>query len=452
VNNYTSIDDFNDVLEKWNINEVILIDADLPASINVATMMAAFEGIPIAYSSTVEKFGLKVKIDLTGRFKTNIEAYQWAFDEYWEKMNHSVVAWYSSSASHSHLRDYLVAHKIFTFWVTGKKEGNRANSNSKKEKEFVRNLMATKMPVCIPVIGFPYTEDAGIDEIEGVQIISRTGKYLVCNDWMPNQSVWSGLEAKKKEYKQLPIRSIKLEEDKVYITFLMSDGDNMNTWFNWFPEYWESPHHGQIPMAWAMGPTLIDMRGPLVDYYFDNISPADSIGCALSGVGYILPFSFAADFKEEHRDEIWKEYLRITDEYMKKLDMSWIHSHRTAPVKDMPYKDIGEIPAVKSIVSDYWGWLSYDKTHYLAGDVPVFHTSLGSNPYMGSNYLLHKDPVNIILKNTPQQRPLFMYIFLENWNWKFPQIEKMVEGLPEDFVVVRPDEMTTLYKQWLKQQ
>jgi len=452
VNDYTSIDNFKDVLEKWNINEVILIDPELPASVNVATMMAAFEGIPVAYPGTVERFGLNVKIDLTGRFQTNIEAYQWAFDEYWDRMNHSVVAWYTPQASHQHLRDYLVAHKIFTFWVTGEGEGTPENSNTKAESEFIRKLMAEKMPVCIPVLGFPYTENGGIDEVEGVQIISRSGKYLVCSDWMPNQSVWSGLEAKKKQYKQLPARSVELEDDKVYVTLLMSDGDNMNTWFSWFPEYWESPQHGRIPMAWAMGPALLDMRGPLVDYYYDGLTPADSIGCALTGIGYVLPVAFAADFKEEHRDKIWKDYLRTTDEYMQKFDMNWLHSHRTARIKDMPYDDMAELSAVKSIFSDYWGWLSYDKTHYLVGDVPVFHALQVSNPFMGSNYILRNDPINIILKHTPQERPLFMHIFLENWNWKFPAVEKLVDGLPEDFVVVRPDEMTALYEQWQKQQ
>ena len=445
VKDTATIDSAEDILEKWGIKEVILIDPNLPASLNVATMMAAFEEIPIAYADTAEKFNLKIKIDLTDRFKTNIEAYQWAFDEYWDKMDQSVVAWYCSTVPHSHLRDYLVANKIFTFWVTGKDDGNPLNSNTAKEKEFIRKLLATKIPVGIPVIGFPCGgAGEGIGEIEGVLIIGRTGKYHVCNNWRPNLTVWSGLDAKKKQYRQLPPQNIKLENDKVYVSLLMSDGDNMNTWFNWFKEYWQSPEHGQIPIAWTMGPTIIDMQGPLVDYYFDDLKQTDSIGCAVSGAGYIHPAHFGLDFKQEHRDKVWKEYLRITDKYMNKLDMNWIHIFRFGDAENVPYKSIGEMPSVKSIFSDYWGWLEYDKMNYMAGDVPVFHA------LKDTNNGLPNDPVGIILKNTPQQRPLFMHIFLTNWLWKYPDIKKMVDHLPEDFIVVRPDEMTMLYKKMVR--
>jgi len=439
------ISTFEDILKKWDINEVILIDPNLPASINIATMMAGFENIPAAYAETVEKYNLKVKIDLEGRWQSNVDAYKWAFDNYWDRMDHTTVAWYASMREYSHLRDYLVSKKIFTFWVTGPKDGNPVNSNKKEEKKFIQELMVKKIPVGIPVMGFPWASDEeGVGEQEGVAVMSRSGKFHVCNNLRPNLSLWTGLKSKKSEYKQLPPHNLKLEKDKIYVTLIMSDGDNMNTWFNWFPKYWRSPIHGQIPVGWTMGPTIIDMQAPLLDFYFDNIKKTDSIGCAVSGAGYMFATGFAMDYKPEYREKIWLEYQNITERYMRKLDMNWLHVFRKfeVPREQVPLHRYTDIPSIKTIFCGYGGQANYPESHLILGDRVVFYPL-----DVGEGY----DTLNGILAQVPDEGPAFFNIFLYNWGWSYDYIKMLVDHLPENFVVVRPGELTLLYKEHLKQ-
>jgi len=166
----------------------------------------------------------------------------------------------------------------------------------------------------------------------------------------------------------------------------------------------------------------------------------------VSGAGYIHPSNFAMDFAPQYRDKVWKEYQLITDKYMRKLDMSWVHIFRWGDLKTCPLKKYADIPSMKSIFSDYWGNFEYEKTHYMVDDIPVFHA------LKDTNLALVKDPVNILMKNIPEKRPLFVHIALTNWVWPYDKIKKFTDDLPEDFIVVRPDELELLYRQWKTQQ
>ncbi|MCX5634786.1 MAG: GxGYxYP family putative glycoside hydrolase [Planctomycetota bacterium] len=428
------INSLKEAIEKWQIKKVVVLDPQMPGSFNIATMVAGVEGMPVAYPEHIKKYNLQIGVDLRGKFKTNIEAYQWVFDNYWPKMDHTVLAWISPQKNFCHLRDYLVAKKIFTLWVTGRVDGNNVPSaNPKEEEKFFRQLLA-KMPVNIPVLGFPWAGDGvGIGEQEGVAIMGCSGKFLTCCDWKSNLSVWTGIESKQQSYKQKPMRNIKLENAKIYAALVMSDGDNLNTWIDYFYPFWEDKQHGQIPIGWTLGPALIDLQAPLVDYYYDGLTNTDSFGCAVSGIGYILPETFGYDFKPQQREKVWRQYGEITGKYMKKLDMNWVHIARFGtPVKDIPYEKYAAIDAVKSIFSDYGGYLPYEQTLYQVGGKTVCHA-------------LKDDQIKELDK---LKTPAFVYIFLYNWGFSsYDKVREFTNTLPKNVVLVRPDELMYLYKQ-----
>jgi len=441
IKNTAEIKNIPEMLKKYNITKAIVIDPELPASLNVGTMIASFKLMPVVYPESIEKYGLEIGLDLRGRWKTNVEAYKWAWEELWPEMDHTTIAWYGSLKDLSRLRDYLIAKKIFTLWVTGPLTKNPEKSENEKEKAYIHEIMK-KMPVNIPVMGFPWHgEGVGVGEHTGVEIMTTTGKFHTCNNWKGNLSLWTGLKAKKSQYKQLPGRDIELENDKVYVTMLMSDGDNLNTWIDYFYPYWENTNHGKIPIAWAMGPGLIDMQPPLVDFYIGNIKQTDSIGCAVSGLGYIYPSQFGKDFAPRYRQRIWNGFQELTGRYMKRLDMSWVHIFRKAEPADAELDKYAAIPAMKTIYCDYGGRLEYPDTHYLIDDVVVFHALKGTGQR-------GKTLANI-RKYLPKERPAFLYVFLSNWAWSYDQIKgHLVDNFPDDFVMTRPDEMSELYKQW----
>ncbi len=426
------------LLEKYEIKDVIQVDPDFPASLNIATMMASIKGIPAAYPEQVKKYELNVVEDLKSRWDTNIEAYKWAYENFWDKMDHTAISYLAPKPEISQIRDYLVSKKIFTFWITGEEDSRNKYSSTKKEKRYFTKLL-NKMPVNIPVLGFPWAGwGYGIGEGQGLPFISRTGKFLIPMEWKANLSVWTGIDSKIKNFKQKPTRVIKLE-DKVYITFLLSDGDNLNTWYDYFPMYWEHEQRSQLPVGWAMGPSLIDMQAPVVDYYYNSLSEMDSFGAAPTGVGYIWPRDFATNFGDK-KEKVWDEFLELTDKYMSKLAMEWVWVFQMGGKGSENFYDYAEkIEDLEVIYADYRKDSAYEEANYFVDDVAVFHAINGRGADKTLQY---------ILEDVPDELPGFMMVCLSNWRFTFEHVKELVDSLPENFVVVRPDELAELYKQY----
>ncbi len=435
------IGSLEELLDRFEMRDVVIVDEKLPVGLNIACMAAAVHGAAVAYPEHVEKYDLNVVEDLRGRFSSNVEAYRWAWETLWPEMDHSVIACLGPIPELSHLRDYLVGKKVFTLWPSGEIDGDHAMADPAAELAFTKEMLG-QMPVNIAVMGYPWAgKGVGIGEQAGVRLFSEYGKFLVPVDWKTNLTVWTGLQAKGAGFYNLPGRKVELESDKVYAAFVISDGDNLNTWYDYFPMYWQSPYRGQIPVGWAMGPSLLDLQAPLLDYYYPTLEPTDSIGCAVSGVGYIYPGFFAMGFEQGKRKAVWDGFIELTREYMGKLDMDWIWIINYTGVKDsylQPYvQDMGDM--LTGVYPGYGSRTPWDRATYTLGEVPVFRSiNRGYDPAKG---------LEEIVGNLPDQRPAFVHIFLQNWGYHYEDIKELVDQLPEDFVIVRPDELGALYKE-----
>jgi len=430
-----------EVLATFKPKGVIQVDPGFPASVNLATMLAGVKEVPAAFPQTAKKYALRVEEDLRGRWETNAEAYRWAFENLWPQMDHTCLAFLAPAAELAPLRDYLTAKRIFTFWITGSRDGKNVYSNPALEAREIGRLLG-RMPVNIPVLGYPWAGDGvGIGEGGGVRLLSRYAKFLVPTDWKGNLSVWTALEAKTKKFRQKPRRSLRLDRSKVYITFLMSDGDNLNTWYDYFPAYWKSKLRGRIPVAWTMGPSLIDLQAPLLDYYYSSLTETDSFGAAVSGIGYVYPQHYAAAYGG-NRERVWHEFLDLTAEYMRKLDQRWIWTMGTGERKGKIFRDYASrIPGLEAVFADYGGKTPYEKANYLAGGVPVFHSVNRTD----------KNRILIDIRSQiPSEPPAFMHVFLLNWNYDYEDIRRIVDSLPRNVAAVRPDELAALYLEYLK--
>lgn len=115
--------------------------------------------------------------------------------------------------------------------------------------------------------------------------------------------------------------------------------------------------------------------------------------------------------------------------------MDWVHIARfTTPVKDIPYEKFVAVDAVKSIFSDYGGYLPYEKSLYQIGGKPISHAVIGSQ-------------LNAA-EFGKMQTPAFVHVFVYNWGYpNYSALEAFMNTLPKNVVWVRPDEMMRLYEQ-----
>ena len=264
----------------------IVTDPSVAATTNVATFLAGLKDAVAVSPELVEAFGLPVLEDLRGRWRRDIDAYRWAYDQLFASANQSALAHLNPYSSR--LRDYMAEFGVFVFWLSGSKE-----ADGDREIEFARELF-TRVGPNTPVLGWwgAHGQGAspGIREQRGVDLASEYGLLTVCMAWdgycegTSNLSVHSGTAA---TLRQKPAPSPPPLENKVYYAFLRTDGDGTNFWRQEFLKRWWDPERGHIPMNWPVGPLASEFIPDILDYFYTHASPDDYFMAAVSGLGYI---------------------------------------------------------------------------------------------------------------------------------------------------------------------
>jgi len=429
---------------------VIVTDPNLPASKNVATMLAGVKDGLVASPRLGRELALPVLDDLRGRWQTSAEAYRWAFDNLWGSLNHHVIA--CSWPDHLALRDYLVQHKVFIFWISGPLDGARKYASPNDEVRLMEELLA-KMPVNIPVMSYPWAgKDVGIGEGPGVSLFAEFGKYLVGSIDCANLSVHAGIVVP--ELRQPPAPPApKLQPDKAYVTFVISDGDNLPvlTAGN-FPQLWQGKLRGQFAIGWTISPSASVLIPDVVDYYYRTATPNDCFLGAVSGVGYTYPDLYGQRFREPDRQRVYDEFLDQTATYMQRCDLKglWV-MNATRPEIISRYAE--RIRFLEALFPDYGRRVvgAEEATYPTARNVPVFHAVTAWRMEATREERV-AELVADVRRMTPAQRPAFLHLFVLNWFADLPLLQEVLKELGPDYIAVRPDHLAALWRQDMQQQ
>ncbi len=426
------------------IKGVIIFDPRLPATKNIATMLAGLKDAIVVSPRLAKELNLPILDDLRGRWKKSIEAYRWALENLWDKMNHQVLA--CLYPDHYWLRDYLVENKIFIFWLPGRIDGAEPYSSPEEEVRFAEELLA-KVPPNTPIMGYPWAGvDVGMGEGPGVTLFSEFAKFLVGSINSSNLSVHSGIRIANLRPSPPPPPP-PLDKNKVYVSFIISDGDNLPVLSAGnFPQLWQDKTRGRFPIGWTMSPSAHILIPDIVDYYFSTATPNDSFLAAVSGIGYCSPDSYGIRYRD--REKVFNEFLDITSENMGMmgLKMAWIMGVTRAEL----ISKYGErIPGLLAIFPDYGRRLNdyYDAVYMTAKNVPVFHAATGWRENISREEQI-KFIVSQVRSITPPQRPAFLHIFVCNWFFDIPMLEEILKQLGDEYVAVRPEHLAQLYKEY----
>ncbi|MCS6830596.1 MAG: GxGYxYP family putative glycoside hydrolase, partial [bacterium] len=429
------------------VKGMVITDPTLPATKNVATMLAGLHDAVVASPRIARGLSLPVVADLRGRWKKNVDAYRWAFETLWSQMNPRLVA--CSYPDHLALRDYLVANRVFIFWISGPIDGARAYSDPNAEARLAEEVLA-KMPPNGCVLSYPWAgKDIGIGEGPGVTLFAEFGKYLVGTINVSNLTVHSGIRVA--QFRQKPAPPVPpLRDDKVYVSFIMSDGDNLPvlTSFN-FPQLWRDPLRGTFPIGWTISPAAGWLIPAVVDYYYETSSPQDYWLTAVSGLGYTYPDPFGKRYRDSER--VYIDFLNLTRLAMAPMDLhiAWIMGV-TDPRRIAQYADIVQAQA---LFPDYGKRVTRyeDATYLTSRNVPVFHAALSwrENASNEEQLALWEQQVRAM---TPAHRPAFLHLFLWNWGTSLPLLRDLLHRLGDEYVAVRPDHLAALYRQVMERE
>ena len=458
-----SVDDFFKKYSK-SYKQVVVYDSNLASTINIATMFASLNKGIVAAASDISKYGNNKKItDLRGQWKTNADAYEWALKKLWPKMNHNVIACYHPTDTDHRLRDYLIRHKIFCFWVTDKKTSDNISSSYNLELEFTKKLWASTRDNTA-MIGF--TEgtgsEKGLTEYFGVGLAGEYGKLMsVCN-WSTSLSFYSGIsvDIDKIVSKYSKIRRAQtpaLDNSKVYVAFaIVESGDSPIYWQAVQRRVWEDPARGQIPIGWSLGPTSFEIFGPIVEYFYDQASANDYFFLAVSGSAYVHPYrNFMS--RTSNPEKSWARHLELLQKYIDRLKMHQIALYTDAWTKfDREKNDpvtlrFAELRDIDMLIMG----MGRDENALEIGP----NYMLGKRNAVVSHVVTRWDTANIgrndknnawlaeeIRKNTPSARPAFIVVHPLSWSYYPSDLVEVLKQLGSDYVAISLPDFCELYK------
>jgi len=415
-----------DVTDPWELVEqfkdeidgAVVYDPDLIQSVNVATTFAGLNNALVAHPSLVsqiEQHGISVIKDLRGQFDDNVEMYRWAFEKLWPSCHHRILAFLNAETPT--LRDYLVAHRIFTLQL---------DFHRPKERELLEEIL-DKTPRNIPVLGWV------IDELIGVATLSKYGKFLTASDNSPNLSVYSGLELEKPGYDEPP--DIPEPENIIYVGFAYTDADNLAYVQGSMLTQWLDPARGTVPLGWSFNAAARDLAPHLVAYYQRTKTEQDVLIGPPSGIGYMYP-NLYPDLDT---------FLKITKPYFEWSGFRtiWLINNDLT-LSDKIVTAYTKYLALDGIFIDYWP--NGDRGFHFASDgTPVLRSW-----YV---YLLGPEQISDILADAAVAKeyfypdsPFFVFIGVNAWITPPSYIADIANGLDERYQVVRPDVMFGLMK------
>lgn len=435
---------------RGEVKGMIVTDPTLPASKNVATMLAGVKDGIVVSPRLAQQLDLPILEDLRGRWKTNVQAYRWAFDNLWPQLNHHLLA--CAFPDHLNLRDYLVENRAFIFWLSGPIDGARPYADPQAEVALMEELLA-KMPVNIPIMSYPWAgKEVGIGEGPGVTLFAEFGKYLVGSIDASNLSIHSGIRVPALRQKPAP-PAPKLDRSKTYVTWLLSDGDNLPVLsLSNFPALWRDPLHGKLPMAWTATPSAEMLLPDVMDYYYRTSTPNDAWVGAVSGIGYTYPDSYGLRYRASDRRQIFDGFLDQTAGAMRRMDENILWPmNATKPERIARYAQ--KIPQLQALFPDYGKQVSgYEEATYpTARNVPVFRALTTWQDGLTRDQQI-ASLVTQIRAMTPASRPAFQHLFILNWSADLPLLQEVQRQLGPDYVAVRPEHLTALYRQYMAEE
>ena len=446
----------------------IVFDPEIPASINVATMLAGLESGVVLAPGLVEELGMEKPImDLRGRWKSNVDAQAWAWENLRARLSSDMLACYAPTACMGNIRDFLVRNRIFTFWITSESKADGLVSDFTPEKAQAATFLAGTPPN-IPVVGFWYAGvDEGINEYAGVGFGGEYGKLTIVFDWGNNASVYSGMPADFEALSALGSSRVQrkppeLDSTKVYMTYnIVESGDAPHYWIHRQSDVWDDENRGRVPINWSLGPAACELLPPILEWYFENATPNDYFYLSLSGAGYCHPYR---DFMSKVRepDKAWRQYLALTRNYVRMLNTESLVLYTDAwkpfdradhdPITD---RFLSAIPEIKCLQLG----MGRDEGRN-AGNANYFQ---GGQQALVSHILTRWEPGDILSKpkehhidwlveeirrNTPEERPAFMQIMAYSWVHDPTTLLAVTEKLGKDYAPLTVPQFDELFRTW----
>jgi hypothetical protein len=289
------------------------------------------------------------------------------------------------------------------------------------------------------------------------QICGQFAKYFTYGFSTPNMSLFNSLEHGALKQKE-PATETTLQKDTVYVTFDISEGDNLSWDYHlWMHNFADVKARGNIAKGYSFCGALYYVAPAILENYYAKATPNDYFFMDGGGISNLSsPDDFGVLYDEEDRKGIVDRMLELTEYVACKTDTQVLRAlHNISDEMAARYAD--ECPSITSLYSSYGnvterigGTTKYADAVYMVDDIvrcrsylTTFAGDLGAQ-------------LNGLLKQAKRTQDgivfakVFVYAnqMLDNVSVLEIFREQLKSATGKTVVVVRPDVFATLYAEY----
>lgn len=421
---YVEYEDQWELVTKYRdeVDGIIVYDSDQLHTVNLATTIANEMNGIIASPRLVDRltsapYNFPILEDLRGRFSSKLDVYQFIYDNHWFDNDRRILMGISPDIIKASVREYAVALGLPTIWL---------NPDVGSESDLLNKFLATMPPSGHYLGWWP-------DEGKGITRASQFGIPTIPSDFCTNLTVHGGFD---REIRIKPTPPKPNLENKLYVAFILSDGDNLQFVEHGLRKIWSDSLRGSVPLGWTISPAMKDAMPGALNYYYDSATDNDNLISGPSGLGYIYPNFYP-------NDDRLADYIERTEAYNKatRIRVTTIWNTITGGIDD----NVGELyafyaPSLLGLTAQNTG-----------GPLSVYNNSLPGKP-LSCNYCWDVDNMSSHIATASEDwdgtEPRFVIIQSQPWRGATPATFKAVaDGLSADHQVVRPDHLFQLLRE-----
>ena len=294
------------------------------------------------------------------------------------------------------------------------------NDATDEEKEIEDKLLALT-DVNAVSLGVWYLQ---ADEGSYVAKLSSSQKTMIVTYETYNLSWTSGLESVYPKANEP--RDLEPEDGKIYISFDLTEGDNVSYASFRLNQILDSPAAPATTMGWTFTPTLGEIAPNMQAYYNTRIGGNYSVVTPEQGVAYV-------SYAPENDD-----FYTATAEYLDRLNSDTVRILRSDMVDCLVYAE--KIDGLNGVFVGYMGegatyWNNNEDANILYNDTVFFKHYNGRSLSDIANY--------------NSGAPAFFAVSLYGWGQSAETVEAVTKDLDDRFVIVSPSELAALYKKYV---
>jgi hypothetical protein len=287
---------------KSEISGLIVYDTLQNHTVNLATVMAKELNAVIASPTLLDRlqaapYNFPILADLRGQYTTLLQVYQKIFDQYWNKTDKRLLIGLSPDDHQASLREYAIAIGAAVIYL---------DPDKLLTERPLLNKFLDSMPDGANYMGWWPAEQPGVERA------SYYGITTIASDFCTNLTFHSGFP---REIIAHPMPAKPALENKIYVAFIISDGDNLQYVEHRMRRFWDDPNRGSVPVGWTISPAMVDAMPGALNYFHKTSTDNDNLISGPSGYGYTYPNYWLNTFLSHVGAEELADFAAKTEEY-----------------------------------------------------------------------------------------------------------------------------------------